>query len=363
MSLQVNFFAHFNYTGVGRHCENAFFAISRNRPAGLVVEYVNQTREASVARAVQSSQANKDVTLFFWVYPGQLVQAFQGRRIIWWFFESNRLPHKWIQALGSYDEIWTPSNWAREVLLAHGQPADRVRVIESGVNTEVFRPVDRAHDGFIFLSVGKYEGRKSIDETVEAYLAEFPAAQYPHVQLWLKADFPLFPERVRSLAEKLVHDPRIRVVSGEYTDDQMAELYRSADAFVFPSKAEGFGLPLLEAIASGVPAICTKVSAQSAFLDRIPGLYAGVQYEIAPIVDHDYKFFYESDYGGTDFGSWALPSIKSIRSAMREIYENPVVWKDRAQRAASIVRRDFSWDAIALKAITAIRDPLGGYRD
>ena len=142
----------------------------------------------------------------------------------------------------------------------------------------------------------------------------------------------------------------------------MAELYRSADAFVFPSKVEGFGLPLLEAIACGVPTICTNISAQSMFLDRIPGLFAPVQYEIAPIVDEDYSFFYRGDYDGTDFGTWALPSIDSIRRCMRDVYEEHALWKERAQQAASVVRREFSWDAIALKAIAAIRSLPEGLR-
>jgi len=355
MSIHVNFFCHFNHTGVGRHCESAFFAVSGNRPDDFYPMYIDNTRQSSVRRAIDDSRCDTDVTAFFWRYPDHLVRQFRGRRLIWWFFESDRLPRKWLDESQVYDEVWVPSEWARNVLLAHEVAPARIRVMESGVDTRVFRPAPVSHDGFIFLMVGKYERRKSIDETVVAFVAEFPAAHHPSVQLWLKADFLLFPDRAKDLARKVAHDARIRVISGRMSDEQMAALYCTADAFVFPSKAEGFGLPCIEAIACGVPVIATNVTAQSAFLDRIPELYAPVAFEMAAIVDDDYRHFYAADYGCDDFGSWALPSVTSLRSAMRDVYEHPESWRERGLRAAAVIRDEFSWDAIARKAIVAIQ--------
>jgi glycosyltransferase involved in cell wall biosynthesis len=355
MNIHVNFFCHFNETGVGRHCENAFYAMSRNRPNGLYPMYIDNTRESSVHRAIDDGRVDTDITAFFWRYPARLVQQFRGPRLIWWFFESDRLPRKWLDEIQVYDEIWVPSGWARDVVLAHDVPPSRVRLMESGVKTTIFRPTPVSHDGFVFLMVGKYEKRKSIDETVIAFEDEFPAAGYPHVQLWLKADFPLFPDRVHELARKVIHDRRIRVISGRISDEQMARLYCASDAFVSPSKAEGFGLPCIEAIACGVPVIATNVTAQSVFLDRIPGLYAPVAFELAPIVDDDYRRFYAADYQGEDFGNWAIPSVESLRSAMRDVYEDPESWRERAHRAAALIREEFSWDAIARRAIAAVQ--------
>jgi glycosyltransferase involved in cell wall biosynthesis len=350
---QVNFLCQFNQTGVGRHCENAFFAMVRNRRAGLLLEYVDQTREHLVRQAMAST-GKDDVTLFFWRYPHDVLQRFAGRRVIWWFFESDRLAARWLHEIAPYDEIWAPSAWGRRVLLAHGVPPQRIRVVASGVNIEVFRPAAVAHEGFVFLTVGKYERRKSIDEVIDAFAAEFPAAAYPQVQLWLKADFPAFPDRVHTLARRLAHDARVRVISGNFSDEQMAAIYNAADAFVFPSKAEGFGLPCLEAIACGLPAIVTNVTAQSEFLDRIAGLYEPVDFTVGPIVDEDYAHFYADDYGGTDFGNWALPSIDSIRQAMRRVFEDPPHYRRKALAASELVRAEFSWDAIGRRAVSAI---------
>jgi glycosyltransferase involved in cell wall biosynthesis len=233
----------------------------------------------------------------------------------------------------------------------HGLAAERLRVVPAGVNERIFKPKQIAHEGFVFLSVGKYEKRKSIDEVVEAYRGEFPADQYPHVQLWLKADFPLFPERVQQLEARLADDRRIRVVSGVISDFDLAALYNQADAFVFPSKAEGFGLPCIEAIACGVPVLATRYSGQTVFLDRIEGCFIPIDFTIGPIDDADYRYFYGSQYGAEPFGSWAVPSMGSIRRSMRTVFEDHDGWRERALRASTIVRESFAWDSIARHAI------------
>jgi len=176
MNIKVNLLCNFNNTGVGRHCENAFFALHRNRPAGMTVEYVNNARESVVQNALQTGNGERDITLFFWRTAHPVVKQFPGRRVIWWFFESDRLPRYWLEQISIYDEVWMPSLWGRDVMLAHGYPAQRIRVVESGVSAGVFRPLegeyatreDSTSAPFIFLSVGKYENRKSIDEIIAA---------------------------------------------------------------------------------------------------------------------------------------------------------------------------------------------------
>lgn len=355
--MHVRLLGQFNETGVGRHSENAYHSMMRNRALGMTLEYVNAGVEASVRRAVAQEQVQRDTTLFFNRCPADFLRHFRGRKIVWWFFESDCLAPLWIEQLRPFDQVWAPSAWAARVLAAHGLPEARLRVVESGFNQAVFHPAPqpgRVRQEYVFLQVGKYEKRKSIDETVSAFRAEFPAQRWPDVRLWLKADFPMFPERVQQLAQHVADDARIRVISGRFSDEDMADLYRSADAFVFPSKSEGFGLPCLEAIACGLPAIATAVSAQTAFLDPIEGLYHAVDYTVAPIDDEDYRRFYESDYAGSPLGNWALPSVDSLRAAMRALYERRAEWRERGRLAADRLRVDFSWDAIGCKAISAL---------
>ena len=53
----------------------------------------------------------------------------------------------------------------------------------------------------------------------------------------------------------------VRIITGLLSTEELAELYRNALAFLFPSLYEGFGLPILEAMACGCPVITSNVSA------------------------------------------------------------------------------------------------------
>jgi glycosyltransferase involved in cell wall biosynthesis len=349
--MNLNFFCKFNSTGIGRHSEGAFVGASRIRPPAVNLRYVDCDRHSSLRRLVVNAGPRTDTTVFFWRQSPDFLRQFRGCRVGWLFFESDKVPAPWLQEMDAFDQLWMPSGWGREVLLAHGLSERKLRVVESGVNERVYFPQPVAHEGFVFLFVGKHELRKSLEETIAAFVEEFPAGAYPMAQLWLKADHPVFPARVAQLQARYASDPRIRFISGRLSDEQMAALYNRADAFVYPTKAEGFGLPSIEALACGLPVITTDYSAQTAFLKQVAGLFRPVEFEIAEIVDPDHDFFYGRDYGGTGYGRWALPKHESIRAGMRDIYQNVGEWRDRARRASDIIRENFSWDRIARKAI------------
>jgi hypothetical protein len=349
----LNFFGNFNQTGVGRHTEGVFMGASRTRPEGVAIHYVNFGRESSVRRLIYGARPRADTTVFFWRQPLQLLQQVRGCRVGWLFFESDKVPGSWLHQMDAFDRLWMPSEWGRDVLVAHGLAESKIRVVESGINERIYFPKPVEHGGFVFLFIGKHEPRKSLEETVAAFVQEFPVDAHPEVELWVKADHPIFPQRVAQLRAQYAHEPRIRFVSGLLSDEQMAHLYNRADAFVYPTKAEGFGLPCIEALACGLPVITTEYSAQTTFLKHVRGLFYPVQFEVGELQDADYAHFYSHDYGGEGYGHWAVPKIESIRAGMRDVYENIGQWRERARQASRIIHDNFAWDRIGRKAIDA----------
>ena len=354
-SIDVNFLTHFNHTGIGRHSENAFFGILRNRDPSVRAQYVNQTLPPSVKRFATDARTSSAPTVFFWRFEPRLLRQYPGRKVGWIFFETDHLPRRWVEQIDAFDRLWMPSPWGRDVLLGHGIDGSKIRVVEAGVDDRIYQPRPEPHAAFVFLLVGKYEPRKSIEETIEAFLAEFPAARNPKVELWLKADHPVFPERVETLRSRIAADRRIRVLSGVYSDEELAALYNRADAFVFPTKAEGFGLPTIEALACGLPVITPEHTGQGAFLSSVPGLFHPVECDAAPLADPDFEHFYATEFAGEPYGNWFLPRPASIRAAMRAVREEHPAWRERAAQASSIIRSHFSWDRIGRKAIEALR--------
>jgi glycosyltransferase involved in cell wall biosynthesis len=133
----------------------------------------------------------------------------------------------------------------REIVETFGCNAEHVVVTPNGVNGR-FSPVGARRAGEYFLYVGNDKPHKNVDLLVDA--------MPPGAQLVLAgAPFARFRERA--------------TLAGFVSDDELAALYRSAIALVMPSREEGFGLPALEAMASG----CAVITSTSAALIEITG--------------------------------------------------------------------------------------------
>ena len=115
-----------------------------------------------------------------------------------------------------------------------------------------------------FLYLGQWKPYKNVPLLIEAFVRV--VAQRPDVQLVVAGHDPRYPEvtaaRSRLPAGSLV-------LPGHLPDDAVADLYRGAVAVVMPSRAEGFGLPVLEAMACGVRVVCSDLSVLRELADGV----------------------------------------------------------------------------------------------
>lgn len=155
----------------------------------------------------------------------------------------------------------------RDLLRLHRVPADRVSVVHEAASP-AFRPIDdratldrvRAHYGLpprFVLYVGTIEPRKNLSRLVEAF-ADARARGMPHHLVcvgpygWSSRDLS---GRIESLGlTDTVH------FTGYAKFEDLPAIYNLADFFVFPSLYEGFGLPVVEAMASGIAVITSNTS-------------------------------------------------------------------------------------------------------
>ncbi len=348
--MKLHLYSRFNQTGIGRHGEAFSRAIQPFAAGKFDVIYVNIDEKMEIAKMV-AERTPEDIMISFVMLTMEFLPLIKGKRIYWFPFESTRISSKWKTILSSYDEIWTPSAWGRDVLINSGVAASMISVAPEGVDAQKYRPNPLLHDGFIFLSIGKYEKRKGINELIHAFLNEFPRAQYPDAKLWLKADFPMLPPLTDALRSSVAFDDRITVIGGEKTDDEIIALYNQADAFVFPSRAEGFGLPCIEALACGVPVVALNYSGQMEYLQHVEGLYIPIAHEMEDIEDIFFDHFYKDIYAGEPYGQWAKPDIPSIQKGMRQRFGNRAVWSEKALKASDIIRAKFDWSQSAKRAM------------
>ncbi len=147
-----------------------------------------------------------------------------------------------------------------------GVPARRIHVVYSGISPLFTRrPSDERivtsrhkyglEDGFI-LSVGTLEPRKNLGAVLRAYrLLHERLGDAPQLALVGGSGWGLSEEQLLGSAQAL----RVRRL-GYVPDEDLAALYASCDAFVYPSLYEGWGLPVAEALSLGAPTITSTVS-------------------------------------------------------------------------------------------------------
>ncbi|HEY8495839.1 MAG TPA: glycosyltransferase [Limnochordales bacterium] len=247
-------------------------------------------------------------------------------------FEADRLPPRWVTACNRMHAIWVPSRFNYQTFAASGVDPRKLRVLPVGVDTELYNP--RATPlplpgarGFRFLSVFTWIRRKGWPLLVEAYVREFHPAE--DVTLVLKTTpgaATVIREFLRSLRLPWAGTARIVVDERPLSAAEMAGLYTACHAFVLPTRGEGWGLPLLEAMASGLPVIATRWSAPTEFLhDGNAYLIDVERLEPAP---RDVELGHL--YGGL---RWAKPSITHLRALMRHVFTHQEEARAKGERA------------------------------
>lgn len=128
----------------------------------------------------------------------------------------------------------------------------------------------------------------------------------------------------------------------------MPRLYRAVDAFVLPTRGEGWGLPVQEAMTMGLPTIATNWSGVTELIDeetgfplRVDGLEA-----VSP----------GREYGATGREEWARPSTDHLRSLMREVFSQRDAAKKKGKRARQKMVNKFSQERVTSQVLSRFHD-------
>lgn len=278
-------------------------------------------------------------------------------------FETDRLNLEHVERCNRMDSVWVPTDFHVSSFVKSGvDPSKVVKVIQP-VDVEFFdpslyEPFDLASVGklvlgtkispvnskvFAFLSVFKWEHRKGWDVLLTAYLKEF--SKVDRVVLYLltnpyhcKRDFDnKIVEFVEDsgLEKPAKGWPPVYVIDKHIAQLDLPRLYKAADAFVLPTRGEGWGRPVVEAMAMALPVIVTNWSGPTEYLTEENSYPLPVE-KMSEVREGPFKGHL-----------WAEPSISKLRGLMRHVVSNVQEAEAKGRRAREDMIRRFAPEVVA----------------
>ena len=174
-------------------------------------------------------------------------------------WESTKIPDRWRIMLEACDEVWTTSEWCANVFEDNG--FKNTKVYPHGIE-DIWTPKKRQDDGVIkFLHIGEPAPRKAGQMVVDVFTELF--GNDPRYSLTIKAYHSnttriydnYLDKNILGLPHKLFNN--INLITDELSNEELVKLYHNHDVLVYPSYGEGFGFIPLQALATGMPTICT----------------------------------------------------------------------------------------------------------
>ena len=371
--MNLHLLSPINSLGVGRHSFQLGRALHHQGHHIMLTPVFNsidrEGLEAEDELMIQGWVRNREQATSFKIaslynfHPSYLTQFYGQPRVGMVVFETDKLSNEEVRAIETCDIVLTPSHWSQGVLANHGITA---QVVNEGVDLDKYLLSPRKMDGtIIFGSVGKYEKRKSTPEILQAYLRGTEDAKIPselRLHCWnpfMKYDDLLkqltsiiFAEASASFLQvpggwQFTHGKRkIMVYTHRFQQESdMVEFYHGLDYFLHFSKAEGWSLPLIEALACGVPAITTDITGHSEFLKTYPD--ALKLKKVAKKVAHDGVWFHGQK------GDWYEPHLGELTDMIKGVMKNPTQYETQREMIRNCVA-PYTWDAAAESLIKVL---------
>lgn len=255
--------------------------------------------------------------------PHSITRLDTNYKIIYTMFESDKIPEDWVEYLQAADLVIVPSKWCQKVFKQSG--VDSI-VVPLGYNHRVFKYKPRPkRDVFTFLHYDAFNVRKGFFEVLEAFEKAFTSKD--PVRLVLKTS----KETVGIPLNKAAY-PNVDVIYGKVTEKELADICFKADAFVFPSRGEGFGLTPLEAMATGLPTIVPNAHGITEYFNP-KYMYGCKATEKCTAI---YRRL-------TDVGNMVKTDVDDLANQMRYVYEHQAEAK-KLGKSASIYVKKYTYD-------------------
>lgn len=204
-------------------------------------------------------------------------------------FETDKLSDRAIKQILTCDHIFVCSKWAKQVLIdclvpvlaeesveykLSEQEAEQdlelfISVVPLGVDTNIFYPrFTEKNKVCRFFNCGKWEVRKGHDVILKAFRMAFPHESDVELYMMCENNFPQAKKFSNFMVENYTSDYRVKILPRVQTEEEVAHIMSQMDCGLFPARAEGWNLELLEMMAVGKHVIASNCTGHTEFCDK-----------------------------------------------------------------------------------------------
>jgi len=283
--------------------------------------------------------------------------AWKGRyRIGYWAYELARIPADWVRASQAFDELWAPSTFVAQAMMAAGV-TQTIRIMPHPVGFDLAENLSTPGGAFTVLAMCDFASsseRKNLAGAIAIYARAFPDPAAGQ-RLIIKAHSGASsPEAMRTIARLAQARPDITVVYQAMPHAEVMQLIASSHVLLSPHRAEGYGLPLAEALLLGVPVLATGWSGNVDFMGDAPELLIG--HTMIPVDDPHGVYRMKG-------AEWADPSIEDAVAKLRALHASRELRQRAVAKTQAALRGQLeAWSASALvdTALARLAPPPGG---
>lgn len=289
---------------------------------------------AAIERAAARQPPSGDYVSVFHFPPFAAPASERGPRVIRTMYETDRIPASWQPLLIDMAEIWVPSAFNVETFMRSGIPGSLLHVLPGTIDFDLFAPETVEpwpfpdEERFRFLTNFDFTDRKGWTILLDAWAQAFTPDD--GVQLVLKC--VSFHEGIGDIQGRIdAHlggrtTAPIVLNTDVLAAADMPRLYAAADAYVLPSRGEGWGRPYMEAMAMGLPTIASRWSGNLGFMhDGNSWLVDG---KTEPV-----RSWHELPQAMWEGHKWFEPDVDALVVALRRLYAGGEAVRERAAGA------------------------------
>lgn len=279
-------------------------------------------------------------SLCIW-HENQLAESIgRGKRVGISFFERNKLDKVRVHHLNSLDLILSPSKWAENVMKESGVVAP-IEVCPMGADPSTFFPSKTKYNEFVVFHCAKIELRKGSDLLIQLFNRAF--SPNDNVKLKISWQNPFLEEKEHrewdtfALNSEMGRAGKIELLQRFNTDKELADIMRQCHVGFFPTKSEGFGLPILESLSCGLQVVTTNYSAQTEFCNENNCHLIEID-ELEPA--YDGKWF----FGEFEFAKFGERQEEQAISHLRNLYQKWKDGQDLTNCGGLATAKEFTWE-------------------